>query len=151
MGLIEAQSVSGRGLKKPMLTSLGKAVYLEDRYISEEITQWIVHMNLCRADTGALGWNATFSQSRSVLGSRFGLQQLEEYLVSKFGTGNDRTGPLIRTYMDDAALGRIKAIEAIEGNAIRRKVPILDAYAWGFSAFLLDLIKIGRASCRERV
>ena len=92
MGLIEVHTGANGATKLPQLTGLGKAVYREDKFLGEEVTQWVVHMNLCRSDIGALAWNAVFVKGRSSLGSHFDTQQLEDYLVGIFGPGNDRPG-----------------------------------------------------------
>ncbi len=141
MGLIEVQPGPEKGMKMPRLTSFGRAVYTEDKFLGEEVTQWIVHMNLCRSDVGALAWNAAFSKGRSMLGGRFDTKQLEDYLIGISGPGNDRTGPLIRTYLEDAALARTRTIEVIGETIIRRKAPLLDLYALPYTAFILDLIE----------
>jgi hypothetical protein len=140
MGLIEVHTGANKVTKVPQLTSLGKAVYREDKFLGEEITQWIVHMNLCRSDIGALAWNAVFVKGRSSLGSHFDTQQLEDYLVGIFGPGKDRTGPLLRTYMEDAGLARTKAIE-VNGTVVRKKAPLLDFYALPHTAFLLSILE----------
>lgn len=141
MGLLEVRPGAEKGVKVPVLTNFGRAVFIEDKYLSEELTQWMVHMNLCRSDFGALAWNAVFSKGRSVLGGRFDTQQLEDYLVTISGAGNDRTGPLLRTYLEDAALARTRVVETSGGTIIRRKAPLLDVYALAYTAFVLDLIE----------
>lgn len=141
MGLIEVHAGSEKGTKVPKLTSFGRAVFKEDKYLGEAVTQWIVHMNLCRSDIGALAWNAVFNKSRSVLGGRFDKQQLEDYLGGISGPGNDRTGPLLRVYLEDAALERTRAIELNGDIVTRGKAPLLDLYALPYTAFVLELIE----------
>jgi hypothetical protein len=141
MGLIEVQPGADKGMKVPKLTSFGRSVFAEDKFLGEELTQWIVHMNLCRPDIGALAWNAVFSKGRNVLGGRFDKQQLEDYLIGISGPGNDRTGPLLRAYREDAALARTRAIELNGDTIIRRKAPLLDLYALPYTALILDLIE----------
>lgn len=141
MGLIEVYTGAAKGVKVPRLTSFGRAVFVEDKFLSEELTQWVAHMNLCRSDLGALAWYAVFNKGRSMLGSSFETQQLEDYLIGISSPGNDRTGPLLRTYLEDAALGRSRAIELTGEKVIRRKAPLLDLYALPYTAFLLDLIE----------
>lgn len=141
MGLIRIQPSVEKGIKVPVLTSFGKAVFTEDKHLGEEITQWIVHMNLCRSDIGALAWNAVFNKGRNVLGAHFNKQQLEDYLIEISSPGNDRTGPLLRTYLEDVGLGRTRAIELVGDYIIRRKAPLLDIYALPYTAYLLDLFE----------
>jgi hypothetical protein len=69
MGLIELVEPSARGAKKPILTTFGRTIYLEDRTLSEELTQWLLHMKLCRNNMGAAAWNMVFAEGRNILGS----------------------------------------------------------------------------------
>lgn len=142
MGLVDLAGETKSAIKKPVLTPLGRAVYSDDRYLGEELTQWIVHMNLCRAERGASAWRSVFAVGRRVLGSRFTRPQLESYLSGIYGSGNDRTGPLIRAYTDDAALGRARILTTTRDDEIERhKAPILDAYAAAYSAIVLALME----------
>lgn len=141
MGLIEVNEGSRKNNKKPVLTDLGRTVYVEDKYISEEIIQWLAHMNLCRSDIGAITWNALFAKGRRILGNTFSKGQLETYLSGICGSGRDRTGPLLSTYTEDAALARAGII-TIKGDEIKRKrAPLLDAYAIPYSAYILSLME----------
>lgn len=140
MGLIELNE--GKTIKKPALSKFGKVVYKEDRFLGEEIVQWIAHLNLCRGDKGAKTWHETFARGRSALGSIFSKQQLEEYLNVVCGQGKDRTGPLVTTYLDDAALKRAGALSLLDNELVRKKAPLLEAYAKPYSAYLLSLLDI---------
>ena len=142
MGLIEVHPGNEKGTKVPRLTSFGRAVFTEDKFLGEEVTQWIAHMNLCRSDIGALAWNAVFSKGRNILGGSFDTQQLEDYLVGISGPGKERTGPLLRSYLEDTALARTRAIELTGETVVRKKAPLLDLYALPYTAFLLDLIEL---------
>jgi len=141
MGLITLANKKGSGIKKPVLTDFGKIVFLEDKYLGEEIVQWLAHMNLCRSDIGAKAWNAVFALGRSVLGSTFTKKQLEEYLVSVCGYGQDRTGPMLVTYLDDAALARAGVLVVDGEKVVRKKAPIIDTYAISYSAYILSLME----------
>ncbi|MGI6640454.1 MAG: DUF4007 family protein [Limnochordia bacterium] len=136
MGLIE---VVGEGSKMPILTDFGRAVYYQDRYLGEELTQWLVHFNLCRNDIGAVAWNSVFA--RGMLGASFTRAQLEEYLVGLFGK-KAKIGPMLVTYSDDAALSRAGVLK-VEGDSIlRNKAPLLRSYARAYSAHLLSLLEV---------
>lgn len=138
MGLIELNSINGQ-LKKPVLTSFGRVTYSEDKFLGEEVTQWLAHMNLCRSDIGAKAWRAVFAEGR--LGGSFTKEQLEEYLVNIFGSGKGRTGPLLVTYMDDAALARAGVLSVRSNIITRGKAPLTDIYAIPYSAYILSLIE----------
>jgi len=136
MGLIETDSTS---VKQPVLTDFGRAVYQEDRFLGEEITQWLVHFNLCRRDIGAIAWNKVFAQG--MLGASFTKTQLEDYLVGVFG-GKNRTGPMLVTYYEDAALLRAGILK-IDGETIcRSKVPLISSFSTAYSAYMLSLIEV---------
>jgi hypothetical protein len=141
MGLIELDNKKGSSIKKPVLTSFGKAVYLEDKFLGEKMVQWLAHMNLCRNDIGAKTWNAVFAKARNILGTSFTKRQLEDYLTGVCGPGKDRTGPLVLTYTDDAALGRAGVLAAAGDNLTRKKAPVLDEYAIPYSAYILCLME----------
>ncbi len=121
MGLVELEDSGGASVKKPILTSFGRSVYLEDHMLGEAITQWIAHLHLCLPDSGAISWHIAFGKGRSVIGSTFTLEQLEDYLVAECGGGNRRTGPLVRTYLDDAALGRASVLSQKGGTVVRNR------------------------------
>lgn len=141
MGLIELVEPTIRGAKKPVLTSLGRVIYLEDRSLGEELTQWLIHMNLCRNNTGAMAWNMVFAEGRNILGSTFKRSHLEEYLVSRFGPGNNRTGPLVMTYVESSALGGAGVL-SVNGDEITiKKAPIRDVYAKGYVACVLSVME----------
>ncbi len=141
MGLVELAADSRGANKKPVLTALGRVVYSADRRLGEKLTQWIAHLNLCRADIGARSWRAVFAEGWSILGGSFTKTQLENYLIGILGTGNERTGPLIRTYLDDAALGRAGVLVAAGDVLERCRAPVLESFAFAYSAFILALME----------
>jgi len=141
MGLIQKESPSGAQKNRYTLTDFGRSVYLNDPMLSEPFTQWMVHFHLCLPDDGAKAWNLVFGQGSSILGSRFTRAEVENYLVREFGPGRQRTGPLLRTYLRDEALGRAGILE-VEGDFVRRKTaPIQKAYAAGYAAFATMLME----------
>lgn len=140
MGLIEVENLP-QSKKRPRLTDFGRVVYMEDGTLGEEIVQWLLHLNLCRSDHGALVWHQTFAQSRRSLGSSFSKEQLEKYLCESFGEGRNRTGPMLLAYGDDAALKRCGAVFLDGETVVRRKAPLLDAFALPYSALFLHLMQ----------
>lgn len=142
MGLLILENEQAGSIKKPVLTSFGKVVYLEDKFLGEKMLQWLVHMNLCRNDIGAKTWHEVFAKGRSILGTAFTKNQLEDYLVSICGEGKNRTGPMVLAYTDDAALGR-SGVLTVDGAEVRRqKAPVLDIYAIPYSAYILELMDV---------
>ncbi|HHV08313.1 MAG TPA: DUF4007 family protein [Firmicutes bacterium] len=142
MGLLTVEPGTKRKYKKPVLTPFGEAVYLNDRLLGEEMTQWLAHLNLCRPDIGALIWNMVFVKGIKVLGYSFSSNQLENYLISHFGEGaKSRTGPLLSVYTDDAALGRAKILQVDGGSVILNKAPITSTWETAYSAIILELLQ----------
>jgi hypothetical protein len=149
MGLINIDiSASTKGYI-PKLTSFGKVVYLEDKYMGEQIVQVIAHMNLCRSDIGAKVWRTLFAEGVS-LGDIFTKAELEEYLTVRFGAGNKRgrIGPLVSTYTDDAALART-ALLRVDGNKTKEnvvitlnKAPVFDAFTRIYAAYITELLEL---------
>lgn len=140
MNLITQEKKSG-GIRKPILTPFGRVVLLEDNYLSEEVTQWIAHMNLCRSDIGARAWHEVFAKGRNILGTRYTKAQLEDYLVGILGAGKNRTGPMLIMYADNAAFERAGVLNLDRELVIRKKAPIIDAYALPYSAHILLLME----------
>ncbi len=140
MGLIELAESTG-AVRRPQLTALGRVVYLNDRYLGEKVTQWLVHMNLCRGDIGAQVWRCAFAEGRRILGYSFTRAQLEGYLGGVFGPGTDRIGPLLRAYLDDAALARARVLSGSEDLVERHKAPVLESFATAYSAAVLELME----------
>ncbi len=150
MGLIEAGGSRPSKVIEPTLTPFGRAVYLGDRCLEEPLTQWLVHLNLCRGDIGAEAWHAVFAKARNSLGNRFTRPQLEEYLARRFGPGRDRTGPLVRTYTDSAALGGANVLAVREEWVERRAMPVRDDWGPAYAAALLSVLESQFAG-REQV
>lgn len=141
VGLITLKNKKGRSIKEPALTPFGRAVYSEDKFLGEKMVQWLAHMHLCRDDLGAKTWHAVFAQARNTLGVSFTKRQLEDYLVSVCGPGNDRTGPMVLTYTEDAALARAEVLLDSGEKLLRKKAPIKQEYALAYSAYLLSLME----------
>lgn len=141
MGLIAVSRKDDQRIK-PTLTPFGNTVYLSDRYLGEELTQWLVHLNLCRRDVGAVLWNRVFGEGTRTLGISFSCPKLEEYLVSHFGRSKKtRTGPLLATYRDDAALARAGILRFENDVITRNKAPIKSTWATAYSALMLEMFE----------
>ncbi len=140
MGLVELAEAA-RGVKAPQLTPFGRAAYANDPYLGQPLTQWLAHMNLCRSDIGAAAWRAVFVDGWRALGDHFDREQVESYLVLSFGTGRNRTGPLIRTYLVDSALERALVLRQTDRGFERGKAPLDEAFAFAHTAMLLTLME----------
>ncbi|WP_073235620.1 hypothetical protein [Desulforamulus putei] len=139
MNLVTLGRSSGSGKKKPRLTGFGQAVYTGDRHLGRPLVQWLAHMHLCLPRGGAAAWHLVFVSGRASLGSRFSAAQVEQYLVEHFGPGRSRTGPLLRTYLEDAALGRAGVLSQRQGEVVRCRAPLDVQCALPYAAFVLEL------------
>jgi predicted permease len=78
---------------------------------------------LCRKNGGAEVWHALFVGGGEALGRRFTESEFAGFLANRFGSSRDPIGPLLRTYSDPAALGKVAAISQENGFMELRKVP----------------------------
>lgn len=141
MGLIKLNQPSKSAVKEPKLTDFGRIVYLEDLLMGETITQWLVHMHLSHPHIGAKAWYQVFSAGRRILGKTFSNDQLEKFLISTFGAGKNRTGPLVRMYLDDAAFARASILKSDKDIITRNKAPLSEEFALPYTAYVLLLIE----------
>ncbi len=140
MGLVSVEIE--KGIRRPILTPFGGTVFLNDGMLTKKLTQWLVHLNLCRSDIGAVAWNKVFVDATEILGSEFTTEQLEEYLVSHFGKSRrSRTGPLLSVYNDDAAFARARIIQLNGNRVTRNKAPVVSRWAKAYSALVLELFE----------
>jgi hypothetical protein len=141
MGLIEVQKMAGSGVKAFSFTPFGRAVLLEDSTLSEELSQWIAHLHLCRQNGGAEIWYHTFNKGYDVLGLEFTEQDLTDFLDRNCGKRNKSPiGPLIRTYEEPAAFQIANVLTRQNGNLLKRSpAPLLSGFRNGYSALLLSL------------
>jgi len=141
MGLIELQKKAGIGEKNFKFTPFGRAVLLEDSNLSEELTQWLAHLHLCRTNGGAEIWYLSFNKGYKVLGMDFTEGELTKFLERNCGKRNKSPiGPLIRTYEEPAAFKIAHALVHQDGDMLRRSpAPLLAGFRNGYSAFFLSL------------
>lgn len=141
MGLIDVQKKAGTSEKKFKFTSFGRAVLLEDSNLSEELTQWLAHLHLCRAHGGAEIWYLSFNKGFEVLGMDYTEDELTKFLERNCGKRNKSPiGPLIRTYEEPAAFKIAHALVHENGNMLRRSpAPLLGGFRNAYSALFLSL------------
>lgn len=143
MGLIRLDSPGPSAIKKPRLTSFGRAVFLEDPFMRLGVSQWIAHLHLCGPITGADIWYHVFFGGAQSLGNRFTREKLETHLSVVYGTDSvNLIGPLIGTYDDDAAFKTCSAIELDGGTLKCRSAPLGDEFGRAYGAWILQLIHI---------
>ena len=155
MGLVELAGPARSAAKRPELTTFGRTVLLDDPYLKEPVTQWLVHLDLCGSLTGADVWYQAFFLGTQSLGMRFPRERLEDRLAVVYGT--DRAGligPLVRTYEDDAALRACGALSEDAGMISRRAAPIEEEFGLAYGAWMLQLMDdhfpgVGQVSVTE--
>jgi hypothetical protein len=142
MGLLKLNNKSSSSIKEPILTDLGRIVLLEDPFLKERITQWLVHLNLSNPKAGADIWFQVFCNGANYLGTSFSRKELQQYLSNIYQSRSARLiGPLITTYKDKAALDKCGAL--VESNRMIRKIsaPIEEEFASAYGYWLLKIIQ----------
>jgi hypothetical protein len=138
MGLI---SVSGKGKDRRLApTLLGKAVLDGDPNLGKPLTQWLIHLNLCRRMGGAENWHLCFGPGADLLGNRFTRNELEDFLAGRLGRAKrSLIGPMVRAYEDPVSLKTAGVLRQEEGTIVRKPAPLSPEYGCGYGAFLLSL------------
>ena len=140
MGLISIERGNEPRQKRPVLTDFGRIVLIEDSNLSEPLSQWIAHINLCRRIGGAEVWQKTFGPGRDVLGMKFSESDLDEYLNSFFGKkSRSHIGPMIRTYEEESAFKNTGSVTRKSNSIERSPAPLLNGFGPGYSALILSL------------
>jgi len=112
------------------LSDIGKLIFLEDPYLSEDLSLWWLHLNLCNKYSGAETWYQTFIGSTRVLGEEFNKNGLDAFLNSKMNSAiNNVSGAMLRMYDELASFKSIRALEKKENNIIKRNsAPLNNSY-----------------------
>jgi hypothetical protein len=151
MGLVTLSPKAG-AVKSPRLTTFGRVVLLEDKFLKQPLTQWLAHLHLCRPDAGAEAWFLTFVKARKILGDSFTPEQLESFLRDESG-GKLQTsliGPLIRTYTEAAGFLDTRLLDvSSSGGVSRRPAPLSKDYVRGYAAWLITLLETHFPDQRE--
>lgn len=141
MWLIRNASGQRSARKTPELTPFGRMVLLEDPFLKERMTQWLVHLFLCSPLRGADVWYNIFFGGSEALGNEFPRQKLEKHLSLIYQTRKAGIiGPLVRTYTEEAALRACGALSEESGSIHRTAAPSSNEYALPFGAWILQLI-----------
>lgn len=139
MGLLNVEALRGAGHLRLAVTPLARVVLREDPHLLEENTQWALHLMLCRRHGGAEVWYTVFVKAAAVLGRSFPTVQFEGFLTNCYGSSRDAVGPLLRTYADAAALGKVAAIVKDQDQLLLRRVPMQPALCDTVGALLFLL------------
>jgi hypothetical protein len=143
MGLLKLLPESTRSsTKSPLLTQFGRTILQEDPFLKCEVTQWLAHFNMCRPTAGADVWYRTFFEAASSLAGQFQRSRLEEYLGGVYAVSKGNAiGPMVGMYEDEAAFRSCGAIAEESGLLRRRRAPIADEFALGYSAWMLQMVE----------
>lgn len=141
MGLIVLEGQARSSVKKPNLTPYGRVVFLEDKFLKTNVSQWIAHLNLCGPITGADVWYQTFFPGTQSIGMSFSREKLESHLSLVYGVEKSGLiGPLIGTYEDEAAFKICGALSIENDLIVRHSAPIRDSMGLGYGAWIIQLI-----------
>ena len=148
MGLIDATRDAGRW--QLALTPLGRLVVVEDPYLSQPVTLWLLHLLLCRRDgladpaSGiAEPWFALFAEGNLRLGSRFDQPAYLAYLTERQGAKGylkGLAGLVLRSYLEATCFGPMNAlsVESSAGQSVylRRAAPDERSHFPAYAAYL---------------
>ena len=123
------------------LTPFGRVVLKEDPLLSEPVTQWLAHLQLCHPKTGADLWYNIFVEGAEILGMDFSCQTLEQYLRTVYTTtARNPIGPVIRTYEDEAAFKGAGVLTESNDQIHRSAAPHSMESRRGYAAWLAQLL-----------
>lgn len=129
MGLVIVTTGSARRIK---LSLVGEVLRKEDPYISELLSQLLLHLELTRKDTGAELWYQVFTRAPQVLSREFTPRQLAEFVQKSQDSSNRSVlGPVLRSYEDPASLGLLDVLVKVSENGDRlriKPVPLVNSY-----------------------
>ena len=120
------------------LTDFGRAVYLGDPFLQEEMTQWLAHLNLCNRQDGAELWYQLFWNGSSTFGMNFSYADFLSWAATEIHANDTGKAfsPLFRMYTETASFASCGAVE-VDGDAVVRKLsPIDAAYSIGYAAWI---------------
>lgn len=151
MGLIDVDGDGKSAIKRPVLTTLGRTVLLEDPNLTEELTQWIAHFNLCRSCCGAEIWFLTFAQAYDTLGMTFLKDDLDTFLNRVIGkkTNKSLIGPLLTMYEEPASFQSSQILSVSENMIKRSPSPVLEGFITSYCAIFLSLFETHFPNARQ--
>ena len=141
---------AGMGLLRPQktnasyafsLTPFGRVVLAEDPFLSNPVTQWLAHLQLCHPHKGADLWYQVFVEGMETLGLDFSRQTLERHLRTVYATeGRNPIGPVIGAYTDEAAFKGAGVLTEKEEQIHRAAAPLSTESRRGYAAWLAQLL-----------
>lgn len=145
MGLAKLQSTGEKKDKQQsiVLTNFGRAVYLGDRFLQEEMTQWIAHLYLCNREGGAELWYQMFWNGAETFGGEFGYDDFVRWVTTEVQAADaaKALSPTLRMYEESASFATCGAVASADGRIIRKKCPIEQTYMIGYAAAFADMLE----------
>nr|WP_254202722.1 hypothetical protein [Acinetobacter sp. BY484] len=149
-GLIDANKE--KGLWSLSLTPLGKVILTEDEILNEDITLYMMHLMMNRIDLDDpqqginAAWYDVFIASKYALSDKFKIDQLEEFIIAKYGKKSyfrNFLNQIIASYDQsnfDSPFSKIKVLDVNkfenQYGAIRLSAPLEYRFFPAYSAFL---------------
>lgn len=141
---------AGMGLLRPQkttasyafsMTSFGSAVLAEDPFLSNPVTQWLAHLQLCHPRRGADLWYQVFVEGMETLGMDFNRPSLERHLRAVYAAeGRNPIGPIIGAYTDEAAFKAAGVLTEKDDQIHRAAAPLSTESRRGYAAWLAQLL-----------
>lgn len=124
--------------QKLFLTKLGEVVFSQDPFLKEELTQWLLHFNICNARTGADVWFNIFNSGSFLLGQRFKKSELLDFLNSEFNTDMSRSiNPVLSMYSNKDSFEMCQALVVKDSNISRKKPPVIREMTYMYATWIL--------------
>lgn len=128
MGLI----ANDNGLSK--LTPLGLSVYDNDSLLDEKITQWILHVNLCDFEEGALLWSKVFTTWPYNTAIR------RQEICDKFEIAQNSLAPVFNMYFQDRSFSLANIIEKDDDSYKKRPLNVNNETIYGIGYIFIHLL-----------
>lgn len=101
MGLIQYKL--DKGVYALSLTPLGEEVYIQDKYLHEDLTKWLCHYHITQSDNGAPQWAFIFNEAHVGFSRELGSVRLNDASNQKWGLEiayEEAFGVARRSYLD---------------------------------------------------
>lgn len=138
MGLLTLSRGEGRRWAV-CISPFGSSVLEEDPFMSEGLTQWLLHLQLCRKRGGAEAWFAVFAEGDLALGKSFTDEELKAYLVARYGKRSNIVGPLVKMYTSETSFLACGALTAEDGLIRRLPAPCNTTHFPGYGYLFFSL------------
>jgi hypothetical protein len=132
MGLVDVERSSEVGYSI-RLTALGREVFEQDKYLKEEVTQWLLHLMFCRRQGGAEAWYRIFGEGHLPLGRTFSRDDIASFL----NTSNNNVSPLLRMYSNASGLALCNVLVEKNGIINRNIAPMRSDFYYCYAFFFL--------------